>query len=149
MAPKLKKEIWKRKLLVGAIVLVVVAFSTVFYAVTALSDGVEIGEAALLALPLLVIIGFAFFWYNRYREVKKGHVMEDERSSKVMTHAMARAYLVSIYWLLAIGFFEEYEPIKSMAPGTVSGLGILGMAILFGLFYIYTDRFDTSLGGCC
>lgn len=117
------------------------------YGYSMYSSGMDSGDIAMLVLPLILILGFGAMFLNRQKEVASGGVMEDERSRKILNVSFARAYLLSIYWLLGMGFFSESLGLESLSVSTITGIGILGMALLFGASYVYTSRFDASIEG--
>jgi magnesium-transporting ATPase (P-type) len=98
----------------------------------------------ILAVPFIIIVFMAFFVLRRYKDVKKGMPLEDERSKKVMTLAAARAFYVSLYWLLFISWFESLFAklfgLDNLTASQTVGGGIAGMALLFFIFWIYYDR---------
>ena len=141
MKPSKKKT---NLLLVGAVI-VLVAVTLAVYFLNASSRGITYGYAA--PIILLLIIMFAAFAFNRRREAGKGGVIEDERSRNITNISLARAYLLSLYWFLGLGFFSEDLGLDSVPASAITGLGILGMAILLGISYIYTSRFDASIEG--
>ena len=133
--------------------LFLVAFITIAVLVTALVYGfivtikgdITIGSMIPLFIPLIVIFFMTFFIIRRYRDIKQGVPFEDERSKKVMTLAAAKAFYVSLYWLLAISWFESLFAEKLFngeyldASQTVGG-GIAGMALFFFIFWFYYNR---------
>ncbi|HAF27731.1 MAG TPA: hypothetical protein DCG75_01665 [Bacteroidales bacterium] len=75
-----------------------------------------------------------YFAISRIKNQKQGLPVEDELSKKIKLKAAAYSYYVSLYlWLIAIYIIEE----KSIEAHIVMTAGILGMAILFGAFYLY------------
>jgi len=99
-------------------------------------------------IPVLVIaviiIAMAFFVLTRYKDVRKGMPLHDERSKKVMHKAAATSFYVSLYWLLFISFFEGFfakmfQAEHLTASQTVGG-GIAGMAIMFLIFWVYYNK---------
>ncbi|MBN2121542.1 hypothetical protein JW721_00585 [Candidatus Micrarchaeota archaeon] len=135
----------KVRVLLGWAVLIMVALTLGLWGFNAYSSGMTSGDAVLLGLPLILIIGFGVYFFNRHKEAASGGVIEDERSRKILESSFARAYLLSIYWLLAMGFFSDSLGLESLSVSTITGIGILGMAVLFGLCYLYTSKFDSSI----
>lgn len=117
--------------------------SVVAGSLLAIKIGLDGGEASELILPTLVgamILLFMIpFIKKRYFDVKAGYPIEDERSKKVMNNAAAKSYLASIYWLLALGWLSD-GVINFRDISQAMGMGILGMAVIFGLFYVYYNR---------
>jgi len=56
-----------------------------------------------------------------------------------MKSALAQAYLLSIWLLLILGWASE-DLINFRDVSQAMGVGVAGMAILFGLSYIYFSR---------
>ncbi len=71
--------------------------------------------------------------------------MEDERSKLIQYKAAAMAFYTSLYWLLALSMFQSFfakflfNTSKLDAEQTVGG-AIAGMAVLFGIYWIYYNR---------
>lgn len=70
--------------------------------------------------------------------------MEDERSKKVVTMAAAKAFYVSVYWLLAISIFEVFFAgivgQETLDTGQTVGGGIAGMTLIFIAFWFHYNR---------
>ena len=134
------------RLLLAGTVLILVLATLALYFLSIEPQGLELGEALILFLPLIFILGVGIFVIKRHKDANGG-ALEDERTRNIMNVSLARAYLFSIYWLLALGFFSKELGLDALAASTITGLGILGMAILLGLCYIYTSQFDKSIEG--
>jgi len=130
--------------------LFLMAFITISVLVTALVYGfmtteINIGSMIPLFIPLIIVVFMIFFIIRRYRDVKQGMPLEDERSKKVITLAAAKAFYVSLYWLLAISWFESFFAEKLfngqyLDAGQTVGGGIGGMALLFFVFWFHYNR---------
>jgi hypothetical protein len=143
--PKNAKD--KNRLLLGWALIILVAATFVLYFFSAAKDGLSLGDSIATLLPLALILGFAVILFNKHREVMRGGPMHDELSRRIMDASLGRAYLLSIYWVLALGMFSEEIGLDAAPAHAITGLIILGMAILFGLCYIYTTKFDSSIEG--
>jgi len=111
----------------------------IIYAATVFMQG-QILHASLALVAGLILVAFAIMLVARnYKSVKQGFPLQDERSRKVMVLALARAYLLSIYLLLAIGWASD-DWIKFRDVSQATSLGILGMAVIFGLCWLYYNR---------
>lgn len=137
----------RSRLLLGWAIILIVAGTFILYFFSAAKDGLSLGDAIATLLPLALILGFAVVFFNKQKEVMRGGPMHDELSRRIMDASLARAYLLSIYWVLAIGMFSEEVGLDAAPAHAITGLVILGMAILFGISYIYTTRFDSSIEG--
>lgn len=106
---------------------------------------VKLGSLISILIPLLLVIFMTFFILRRYKDIKQGMPLEDERSRKVMTQAAAKSFYVSLYWLLFISWFESFFAdklfgLEQLDAGQTVGGGIAGMAVAFFIFWIYYDR---------
>jgi hypothetical protein len=84
---------------------------------------------------LLFVIGFGIFiGVRRIRSIKSGQPAEDELSLKIMNKASSASYYISIYlWLLLMYLSDKSE----WEPHSLIGAGILGMAIILVLCWIF------------
>ena len=136
----------KRKLILTAILTITLIEGIALYAFFALSDGdYNIGTIISIIIPLIIIVFMFFFIVRRYKDIKSGLPLEDERSRKVITMAAAKSFYVSLYWLLAISWFddlfaEKLFGIDRLTASQAIGGGIAGMALLFFGFWIYYDK---------
>jgi hypothetical protein len=91
--------------------------------------------------PMLLAIFMIYFVYRRYRDVKSGLPLEDERSKMVINLAASRAFYITLYWLLAISMFDsifaDMFGVEKLEAHQAISLGIVGMALFFmgGWFY--------------
>ena len=135
----------KRKLLFMLIGTITLLIGAIIYFLFAFRCGkFNLGTVLTLAIPLIVIVFMAFFVFRRYRDIKAGMPLEDERSKRVVTVAAAKSFYFSLYWLLAImwfeGLFADMFGVEQMDVGQALALGIAGMALLFFGFWLYCDR---------
>ena len=106
---------------------------------------VNMGSSIAFVISLLIIVFMVFFVTRRYRDIKQGMPLEDERSKKVMTQAAAKAFYVTLYWLLAISWFEPFFAknlfgVEKLDAGQTVGGAIAGMAIFFFIFWFYYNK---------
>ncbi len=135
----------KRRLIIMAILTITLLMGIVLYAFFAGSDGeFTAGTIISLVIPLIIIVFMIFFIVKRYKDIKAGMPLEDERSRRVLTNAAAKSFYVSIYWLLAIswfdGLFAKMFGVEQLTASQTAGGGIAGMALLFFGFWFYYDR---------
>jgi uncharacterized membrane protein len=135
----------KRRLLVMFIVLFLVVTTMILYSIMTVKNGAySVGDVIAIILPFLIIVFMSILILSRYKDVKKGLPLEDERSKKVMNMASSRAFYVSLYWLLFISFFEDFfagiAGLEKLDASQTVGGGIMGMAVLFIIFWFYYDR---------
>lgn len=138
----------KIRLVIMAALLVALFATVILFAYTEIAANAEgrftAGDTLAFFIPLFIIFLMTFFIIRRWRDVKQGLPMEDERSRKVMLHASARTFQISLYWLLAISFFESFfakmfQVEKLDASMTVGG-GIAGMAVIFFICWVYYNK---------
>ena len=88
----------------------------------------------------LTILAFAISVYRRgNRDIKEGFPLQDERSRKVLERASSKAFYVSLYLLLAIGFLSD-SLIKFRDVSQATGISVGAMALLFAVFWAYYNR---------
>jgi hypothetical protein len=84
---------------------------------------------------ILVLVGFgAYVGIIRLKSERRREPVEDELSKKILQKASSVAYYISIYMWLVFGYISDKV---SMESHTLIGAGILGMAILFCVCWIF------------
>ena len=100
----------------------------------------EVVGGILGGVIAITILMFAVSVYKRgSRDLKEGFPLKDERSMKVLEKASSKAFYVSLYLLLGIGFFSD-DLIRFRDVSQATGAAVGGMAILFVVFWIYYNR---------
>lgn len=86
-------------------------------------------------LVIIIIVAFALFiGYKRLTSERRGEPTEDELSKKVLQKAAALSYYISLYlWVVMIYIKDRVE----MDLEVLMGSGILGMAVIFALSWLY------------
>jgi len=111
--------------------LFVIATGT-FFSLKAFMGG-DIGGGILGGMIAIIILIFAIFVFTRgNRDLKNGFPLKDERSIRVLEKASSKAFYVSIYLLLAVGFLSE-GVIKFRDVSQATSIAVAGMAVLFGV----------------
>ena len=88
----------------------------------------------------ITILVFAISVFRRgNRDMKKGFPLQDERSKRILEKASSKAFYVSLYLLLAIGFLSD-DLIKFRDISQAIGIAVGVMAILFAVFWAYYNR---------
>lgn len=119
-------------------------FATAMLAITSglwLYNAIRTGESSaplILALPLLIVIGFAVaLALQMHKSIRRGEVVEDELVTKAKMKAAAYSFFTTFYVLILIGWFgDPYFERASQA----TGLAILINALLFIVLYSYFTR---------
>ncbi|HUW71679.1 MAG TPA: hypothetical protein VMV66_00570 [Candidatus Humimicrobiaceae bacterium] len=140
----MKKDKIRLILITTGTILLLIALALYGYTALIKKEATPRGLIPIL-IPLIVIIFMMFFIGKRYKDVKEGMPMEDERSKKVITQAAAKSFYFSLYWLLAISWFEPFFARvlfggEKLDAGQTVGGGIAGMAIFFFIFWFYYDK---------
>jgi len=92
-------------------------------------------QELLMILGLILVVGFALFLaFGRLRAAKLNLPAEDEMSKKILRRGAATSYYVSIYLWLVIIYFSDKTKLECHS---LIGAGIMGMAIVFALSWIY------------
>lgn len=135
------KENKKDKIRVGlvGIVALLVISTLVILSITVFREG-NIGVGIGSIIIAVVILVFAMSILKRqYTAVKKGFPYQDERSKKIMVLAGYYTFLISIWYLLILSWASE-SIIQFRDVSQALGMGILGMAIIFGLSWLWVSR---------
>ena len=136
----------KIRLILIAVLTLIILGSIALYGLMIIPEKeLNAGDMLGIFIPLLLVVFMTFLILRRYRDIKQGMPLEDERSRKVIIQAAAKSFYVSLYWLLCISFFESFFAnklfgLEHLDAGQTVGGGIAGMAVAFSIFWIYYDR---------
>ena len=99
-------------------------------------------KETLMLIILLVVVGFALVLaFSRLRSQKQNLPPEDELSKSIKRKGAATAYYISLYMWLAMMLFEEHIDLER---STFIGAGIMGMALIFALSWVYHNYIRRS-----
>ena len=133
-----KKGNDKIRLVAIIIVSLLVITTGSIFSLNSLLQGDVIGSL-LGGIIATIIVVFAIIVFVRgSRSLKEGFPLHDERSRKVLEKASSKAFYVSLYILLGIGFISETITFRDVSQATSVAVGI--MAILFAVFWAYYSR---------
>ena len=122
----------KRTILVAVVALMAVV-SFIIWIINA-EPGMDFGTVLMILIPV-VILAFAVIKVVRgVSDVKNQMPAEDELSKMIMLRTGSTAFQLSLFLWLVIGSVEDRIELEGH---TIIGAGILGMAILFALSWIY------------
>jgi hypothetical protein len=139
----MKKD--KIRLIIMAILTTTLFTSLAIWAIMSVYLG-KANQATLLPIiiTLLIILFMVFFIIRRFKDIKEGQPLEDERSKKIITLAAARTFYISLYWLLFVSYFENYfaKMVGSeyLTANQTVGAGVGGMAIIFFISWIIFNK---------
>ena len=133
----------KFRLIVMAILAVLVLGTAILYFIY--RKETNSGALVPFLIPVILVMFMIFFIKRRYKDVKEGMPMEDERSKKVIMQASAASFQFSLYWLLVISWFEPFFArtlfgVEKLDASQTVGGAISGMAIFFFIFWLYYDK---------
>ncbi|HOP48901.1 MAG TPA: hypothetical protein PK874_14695 [Desulfobacteraceae bacterium] len=116
-------------LLVSAIVL-----ATAAYWFFGLEKSVNVQDILSFGI-IIILVGFGiWFAVRRFSAVRSGEPPEDELSKKIVQKSAAWSYYISLYmWVFLIWLKDRV----TMDTEQVLGAGILSMAVIFMLCYIF------------
>lgn len=99
------------------------------------SNGIIIGGSFTMPIILMVVVVFAIiFGIRRFKGLKQGEPAEDEYSKKIMQKTAAYSFYISLYMWIVISYFSERS---DMDTQQVIGLGVVGMAIVFVISWLF------------
>tara|TARA_Y100000310_G_scaffold144610_1_gene143852 strand:- start:2171 stop:2611 length:441 start_codon:yes stop_codon:yes gene_type:complete len=116
-----------------------VIISLIIYAIVAFKDGQKTVPMVAIVVGILAAVVAFKHLKNRYSEVEKGMPLVDERTNKVFLVAAAKAFVISIWYLLILAWASDGY-IQFRDPGQALGAGILGMALILGASYLWYNR---------
>jgi peptidoglycan/LPS O-acetylase OafA/YrhL len=98
----------------------------------------------LRVATIFIIVGFAvLFGIRRAGSLARKEPLEDELSKKVMMKTASLSYYISLYLWLFIMYMSDKT---TMETHTLIGTGIIGMAIIFFLSWLYAKFFGLKNG---
>jgi len=135
----------KNRMTLKAVVFGLVVLSFLLFSLMLFSNGNESSGVMALLVAVIVALFGAKFLKGRYELVKKGIVQEDERTDRVMKNAGYYTFLAMIWVLLGLMWYAgtgvEEMGFPGILPRHVAAVGMLASAVLFGVFYLYFDKF--------
>ena len=94
----------------------------------------DFGGSSIMIIQFVVLAFAIVVVFRRLKSAKQNLPAEDEMSKGILRKGAATSYYVSMYMWLAFMFFEERIALER---STLIGAGILGMAIIYALSWIY------------
>ena len=95
----------------------------------------QAGLAIIIAIIIILVGSITFIMQilNKKRNLEAGTPSEDEFTKLAKVYAGSRAFIYSMYlWLLIFVFNSAFTK-----PQTMLGIGILGSALIYGLWLYY------------
>ena len=94
----------------------------------------DFGGSSIMVIQFVVLAFAIVVVFRRLKSAKQKLPAEDEMSKSILRRGAATSYYVSMYMWLAFMFFEERIDLER---STLIGAGILGMAIIYALSWVY------------
>lgn len=120
------------KKVVGIAIIIVVIIGLVLFFV---NDGFSKIDKIESIFVLVLVVGIGMVTvYRHFLSTARGEPEEDEYSKLILEKAASKSYYVSLYLWLIISYFSQRIKIDTEQ---VIGFGIIGMAVLFVIFWSY------------
>lgn len=142
MKRKSKKD--KIRVYAAGIVALLVVLTFVLFSITIIRKGQVIFGSFSLIVAAVIFIFAIFILKRHYKAVKEGFPYQDERSKKIMILAGYYAFLISIWFILILSWIVDAELLNFRDIQQALGFSILGMAIIFGICWIFVSRKNTD-----
>jgi len=99
------------------------------------SERVEnVRSILMIGIPVVILIFAILVVVKRWKAAKNKLPAEDELSKRIQQRGAATSFYVSLYLWLALMFFEENIDLER---STLIGAGIVGMAIIYALSWLF------------
>jgi len=122
---------YNKEIAFGIALLLIFAGLLIWFISTATQSGLSIIIALLIIL--VGVVTFVLQNVNKRRDLEAGTPAEDEFTRLAKVYAGSRAFIYSMYlWLLIFVFNSAFTK-----PQTMLGIGILGSALIYGLWLFY------------
>jgi len=122
-----------RKAIVIAVLAILVLATMVVWFIKS-GATLDFGGSSIMIIQFVVLAFAILVVVRRVKSAKQQLPAEDEMSKGILRRGAATSYYVSMYMWLAFMFFEERIDLER---STLIGAGILGMAIIYALSWIY------------
>ncbi|MCS5490354.1 MULTISPECIES: hypothetical protein [Algoriphagus] len=120
----------KRIILMAAVILMVAATLYLWFS----NSGFANGEGLYLGIIVLVLVFAVFLLVRRIKSWKAGEPQEDELTKKVMVRTAALSYYISLYLWVFLLYMQDRV---TFDKDRLIGIGIVGMAIIFALSWVF------------
>ena len=98
-------------------------------------------EYTVAGLVLIIVLISLWVGLKRMKDEKSGLPVDDELSHRIKEKAAARAFYFSIYlWTFILLFMHD----TSFGMHVPVGFGLIGMAVMFMLFWFYYTKTGVS-----
>ena len=101
----------------------------------------DFGGSSIIIIQFVVLAFAIIVVFRRLKSAKQNLPAEDEMSKGILRKGAATSYYVSLYMWLAFMFFEDRIDLER---STLIGAGILGMALIYALSWVYHKYISRS-----
>ena len=122
----------RRTILVAVIALMAVVSFIIWIINT--EPGMDLGTVLMILIPVVILAFAVSKVVQGVSDSKNQMPAEDELSKMIMLRTGSTSFQLSLFLWLVIGSVEDRIDVEGH---TIIGAGILGMAILFALSWIY------------
>ncbi|MFH1285577.1 MAG: DUF2178 domain-containing protein [Candidatus Micrarchaeota archaeon] len=122
---------------------IMVALSFIAYGLANKSN--DVYSLALIAFAVITLLAIAGYGVREYKNLEKGLKLKDERTQNIERKAAANAFYISLYLLLAFGWYCDMAAGNASLPqfrdvSQAMSVAVGGMALIFGLCYLYVKK---------
>lgn len=135
----------KTRIVLMVTIALLFAITSLLYGAQSWAKGEILPATIIPFIAIIIAIAFIVYAVREIKNIKKGLPSIDERSRKVKFYSAGYAFIISIYFVLAISWLDEPLTKRLGHPlfrdvSQALGLVIAGMAIIWGLCYLYMNR---------
>ena len=94
----------------------------------------DFGSILMMVIPVIILVYAVLFVRKRWVDAKEQMPAEDELSKMIRLRSGYTSFQISLFLWLVIGSIEDRVDLEGH---TIIGAGILGMAIIWALAWIY------------
>ena len=133
------KKVSKLRLALILVISLLVIITGAIFATKAFQNGDLAGGIIGICIATIILIFAVLVVIRGNKDIKEGFPVQDERSKMVLQKASSKAFYVSLYLLLLVGFLsEDIINFRDVSQATSMSVGL--MAALFGIFWLYYNR---------
>jgi peptidoglycan/LPS O-acetylase OafA/YrhL len=129
-----------RKAIVIAVLAVLVTISMIIWFVKS-GASLDVKGSSMILIQFVVVAFAVIVVLRILKSAKQKLPAEDEMSKGILRRGAATSYYVSLYMWLAFMMFEERIDLER---STLIGAGILGMAVIYALSWVYHSYIKRS-----
>lgn len=121
-----------RTILIAVVAVLVVATFILWISHSEISF--DFGSILMMVIPVVILVYAVLFVRKRWVDAKEQMPAEDELSKMIRLRSGYTSFQISLFLWLFIGSIEDRVDLEGH---TIIGAGILGMAVIWALSWIY------------